>query len=182
MRKFITLASASVVLLSGCGTAAVDSATNSGHEKATSTLHASRVKDYNSLAELRGDSTAIIRGTAGASTVQKINQIPATTTSVRVSSKLWGSLPAKNISVLQIGQAGMALHDTSQILQHGQEYLLYVKPFHLTPGDNTGRYIITGSQGIFKKDGTGGYTFAGAGEPALPKRIAATEMNKLSRA
>jgi hypothetical protein len=42
----------------------------------------------------------------------------------------------------------------------GKEYLLYVARFHFVPGDDTGVYVLTGDQALYKRAG-GLYEYAG---------------------
>lgn len=160
-----------VLSASGCGTG---SATFSGNEKPI--LHASRVKDYNNLAELKQDSVAIVQVTASRAEQKSLNDIPTTLTNVSVDEVLWGNLPERSLSIQQLGRMDMDLHDTGSLLENGKSYLLYVKPFHMSPGDNTGLHQITGGQGVYEFDAAKSeYRFIGGGTPDLPKRITANE-------
>jgi len=103
--------------------------------------------------------------------VDTLNGLPITITTVRVTKILWGKVPTEKIFIQQVGDSSMILHDTGPLLEKDREYLLFVTPFHLTPNDDTGRYVITGNQGNFVlESGTTNFRFAGAGDPPLLPR------------
>lgn len=173
-RKIVATVAGTIAVLSasGCGTG---SATPSDNEKPI--LHASRVKDYDTLAELKQDSVAIVQVTASRAEQKSLNDIPTTLTSVSVDEVLWGKLPERSLSIQQLGQMGMDLHDTGSVLENGKSYLLYVKPFHMSPGDDTGLHQITGGQGAYEFDAAKNeYRFIGGGAPGLPKRITVNDV------
>jgi hypothetical protein len=160
-----------VCALSACG-APGDQPPETAAGKTTIGLHADRVKEYQSLEELKRDSTVVVRATAGDATVESLNGIPVTITTVKVSDTRWGKLTSKTLSVLQVGDDSVLSDDFAQVLKKGAEYIMFLKPYHLVPGDSTGRYIVTGDQGVYALDGQGGnYRFAGGGEPQLPASI-----------
>ncbi|MFF3453637.1 hypothetical protein ACFYXH_04755 [Streptomyces sp. NPDC002730] len=164
----IATAGLMAVLVSGCGTSSAKSA--------MPTLHASRVKDYKTFAELKQDSTAVVKVTASGSVKDGLNKIPTTVTTVNVDSVLWGKVPAKSLAIQQLGRSNMKLDDTGALLVAGRQYLLFVQPFHLTRGDNTSLYQITGGQGVYQLDKKNSeYSFTGGGAPKLPKEFAAEE-------
>jgi len=67
----------------------------------------------------------------------------------------------------------------SKLLVPGASYLLFVKPFHLGPDDETGRYIITGDQRTYRRDAApGSCTFTGSGEPALPEAMTGADVRR----
>ncbi|MFD5426575.1 hypothetical protein [Streptomyces sp. NPDC127084] len=171
-RIFAVLAAcAAVVLASGCGASDSSPKPNASNER-NPVLHASRVKDYNSFAELKRDSVAAVSVTAVKSTVGSLNGVATTTVEVKVEKVLWGKLNEVSISVLQLGKAGWGLEDSGAILEEGQRYVLFVHPYHLKPNDDTGLYVITGGQGAYKLDGEySEYNFAGGGHPRLPEEV-----------
>jgi hypothetical protein len=176
MLKKLALAVVAAALLAGCASTP-DSETaapqNGGNE-----LSASRVKDYESLAELRNESTAIVRVTVESSTEDKLNSLPVTISTVRVHQVLWGKVPTDLLAVQQVGDATMTLHDTGALLDRAREYVLFIKPFQLTPGEDTGRWLITGDQGTFARSVDGAtYEFTGAGNPPqLPRSLRAADI------
>ncbi|OCC09513.1 hypothetical protein [Streptomyces sp. PTY087I2] len=170
---------ATALLATGCG--AVGSG-GDAQEASRSALHVSRVKDYDSFAELRQDSIAAVKVTVKGNEEEALNEVPTSVTTVTVDEVLWGKSPAKSFPVLQLGRAGMDLEDTGAILVKGQRYILFVKPFHLKPGEATGLYQITGSQGVYRFDGEGGgYAFAGGGHPRLPERFTSHQADIVAR-
>ncbi|MFG1803072.1 hypothetical protein ACGFI4_23300 [Micromonospora carbonacea] len=174
MLKKLALVVVAAALLAGCGSAS-DGGSAAQPEGQTE-LSASRVKDYASLAELRAESTAIVRGTVESSTGDKLNDLPVTISKLRVKKVLWGKVPSDVLAVQQAGDETMKLHDTGAILAKDREYLLFVKPFQLTPGKDTGRWLITGDQGTFARSDDGvTFEFAGAGDPPeLPRTLRVT--------
>lgn len=174
MLKKLALVVVAAALLAGCGSA--PGGEIAAQPEGQTELSASRVKDYTSLAELRAESTAIIRGTVESSTRDKLEDLPVTISKVRVREVLWGKVPSDVLAVQQAGDETMQLHDTGEILAKDREYLLFVKPFELKPGEHTGRWLITGDQGTFARSNDGStFQFAGAGSPPeLPKTLRAT--------
>jgi len=160
-----------ICALSACG-APGNQPQDEGAGKTAVVLHANRIKEYRSLEELKRDSTVVVRATAGDATVESLNGIPVTVTTVKVSDARWGKLPLTTLSVLQMGDDTVVSDDFAQILKKGSEYIMFLKPYHLVPGDNTGRYIVTGDQGVYALDDQGaGYQFVGGGAPQLPASI-----------
>jgi hypothetical protein len=177
MLKKLALLAVAAAFVTACGSAAADNRT-AQPETATG-LHVSRIKDYKSIAELKAASTAVVRATVASSTVEKLNDLPITISTVEVRKTLWGQVPSETLAILQVGDESMVPHDTGAILSKGREYLLFVTPYHLTPNDNTGRYVITGDQGNFVLDSKGdSFAFAGAGNPpGLPRSLRKEEID-----
>ncbi|MFE0200601.1 hypothetical protein ACFW0I_33330 [[Kitasatospora] papulosa] len=179
-RKLAVLAACAVVALtSGCGAAGGDP---QAHEASRTALHASRVKDYNTFAELKQDSVAVVKVTATGSAERSLSSVPTTVTTVAVDDVLWGNSPAQSLSIQQLGRSNMDLEDTGAILEKGQQYILFVEPFHMTPGDDTGLYQITGGQGVYRLNKAGSdYMFAGGGKPKLPKQFVASAAGDVAK-
>lgn len=170
IRKFIVIA-AILGAVSACGSPG-SASENDGSDKATVRLHADRAKEYQSIQELKNDSSMVVKAIAGEATVENLNGIPVTITKVAISRTQWGKAPAKSLSVLQFGSNAVISEDFAQILKKGSEYILFLKPMHFVPGDDTGRYLITGSQGAYLLDGhRADYRFIGGGTPKLPASI-----------
>ncbi|MFI0795005.1 hypothetical protein ACH4OY_20305 [Micromonospora rubida] len=174
MLKKLALIAVTAAFLAGCGSTP-DGGTAAQPEGKTD-LSASRVKDYASPVELRAESTAVVRGTMESSTKDKLNNLPVTISKVRVQHVLWGKVPSDVLAVQQVGDETMKLHDTGAILGKDREYVLFVKPFQLAPGKDTGRWLITGDQGTFARSSDGAtFEFAGAGNPPeLPRTLRTT--------
>jgi len=171
-RKFVVLLTATIIL-SGCSASLREDAPSTTEQGKTG-AHVSRAKDYRTMAELKADSTAIIVGTAGASTVQEVDGIQFTVTDVRVSKVLWGKAASQVVAIKQLGGPELLSADTSRILASGSEYIAFVQPFHMTPGDTTGQYLVTGDRGLYKLDRkTRQYAFEGGSESSLPLQIPA---------
>ncbi|MFI9643086.1 hypothetical protein ACIG87_24045 [Micromonospora sp. NPDC051925] len=174
MLKRLALVVIAAALLAGCGSA--PGSEIAAQPEGQTDLSASRVKDYATLAELRAQSTAIVRGTVESSTRDKLEDLPVTISKVRVREVLWGKVSSDVLAVQQVGDETMKLHDTGAILAKDREYLLFVQPFQLKPGELTGRWLITGDQGTFARSSDGHtFQFAGAGDPPeLPRTVSAT--------
>ncbi|MFE9381002.1 hypothetical protein [Streptomyces sp. NPDC006855] len=179
-RKIAALTACAVaVLASGCSAADGGSQPREGGRIA---LHASRVKDYNTFAELRQDSVAAVRVTVADSAEQSLNTVPTTVTNVTVDGALWGKVPVKSLAIQQLGRSNMDLKDTGAILKKGEQYILFIKPFHMTPGDDTGLYQITGEQGAYRLNKkNSAYEFAGGGKPKLPKYFAVSAAGSVAK-
>lgn len=183
MHKVARLVGAAAVLLSGCGMAEGQNGQERHAGEPRPALHASLAKNYNTIEELKKDSVAIVRATAAGSSPRSVNGLPMTATTVNVSHVYWGKVPARSLSVEQLGSVGVDSHDTSALLTAGNEYILFLMPFHMTPGDNTGVHLVTGEQGAWiRKPDEAGYTFIGAGSDAtrLPRQLDTTNMDTLA--
>jgi hypothetical protein len=146
VKKLALVALSAAFALTGCGVA-------DNHAGAISEppgIHASLVRDYSSLAELSKASAALVKGRYVSSRPEAIEGVPFTVTTIKVTKVLRGSVPSKEIHILQLGREGMLVHDTSQLIKNNVEYLAFVAPFHFAPGDDTGLHTITGEQGIYE--------------------------------
>ncbi|MER7894448.1 hypothetical protein ABTX15_32080 [Micromonospora sp. NPDC094482] len=181
IRKLMLVTSATAAILLGGCSAATQPA------RKTTELSGSRVKDYATFAALKKESSAIVRVSAGDSRVDDLNGVPVTVTTVTVLRALSGAVPSNKLAVQQMGDASMSLPDSSSILLKGREYLLFVTPFRLTPSDDTGRFIVTGDQGIYLRNeaapGQGAraqFVFAGAGQaPSQAMSLPAADVDSL---
>lgn len=168
--KKIALLAGLALLVSGCSSVQHEVADEKPAVKGA--LHASLVRDYADLGSLERDSTAIVKASPTTSRIIDLNGIPATVTTMSITRVISGAVPSDSIPVLQIGQQGMSLEDTSKIVRRDRDYLMFVKPYHLTPGDSTGLYIITGERGIYEYDKVSArYRFAGGHSDHLPESL-----------
>lgn len=138
-----------VLTAAGCGASDHPNAASHGKQQHFDVSHSQR---YASMSSLSGDSTLVVVGVAGASHVEELNGIPFTVTNVSVSQSGSAQTPA-TVQVRQTGTADVtpAESTSSSVLQSGQTYLLYLKPFELNPGVSTGQYVIVGDEGIWQK-------------------------------
>jgi hypothetical protein len=145
---------------------------------ATQQMHGSLVKAYASLADLRDDSDAVVIASPQSAVTDTLNGVPVTITRVNVVDVVTGTLDERSILIQQFGTNSVASPDTSLLLQAGRQYLLFVVRFHLVPGDQTGRYVVTGDQGAFelRQDQ---YVYVGAAGPStLPQSIGASQVRQ----
>jgi hypothetical protein len=168
---------AAALPLGGCGSTPP---APSEPDRRAPALHVSRVKDYDTTHELRQDSTAIIIGTAVSAEPGDLSGVTTTVTSVRVERTLWGSTPSQVLRIQQLGNTSMALPDTSKILTTGERYLLFVTPFHMTPKDDTGLYLITGERGVWESRSSGRYVLVGGDpdETSLPRSFSGEDVSR----
>ncbi len=174
-RHLIPLLSATLVL-AACSAAPQNSpAPATGGNKE---LHVSRAEDFTSIAELTRASTAVIKGTAGTATVETVNGVPFTVTQIKVDEVLSGMLTAAEIPLKQIGSTQVGSRDTSSLLTEGGQYLIFLRPFYWTPGDNTGQYTITGDRGLYELDAKAQqYSFRGGVDSPLPGALTTESVN-----
>ncbi|MFI6763178.1 hypothetical protein ACIBF5_29010 [Micromonospora sp. NPDC050417] len=90
-------------------------------------LHASRIKDYNTIAELKAEAVTAVRVTAGTARVEVLHEVPFTVTTVAVESAPWGQghAPGKTLEVRQTGSTTVVAPDLAPLLVAGREYLLF---------------------------------------------------------
>jgi hypothetical protein len=113
-------------------------------------IKVSRTTTYRSVAEIKKDSSAVVIAIPRSAREMDVNGIPVTVTSAEIKSTIAGKSPA-SIQLQQFGSGTTPSPQTSPLLEAGREYLLFIQPLHLVPGDNTGRMVITGDQGIFER-------------------------------
>ncbi|WP_329108565.1 hypothetical protein OG792_07885 [Micromonospora sp. NBC_01699] len=145
-------------------------------------IHVSRIKDYNTFAELKAESTVAVRATAGDARVEMLHGVPFTVTSVKlIGPAVWGQVPPLGaLEVRQTGSATAVAADLSPLLVEGREYLLFVTPWIYEKGVPTGQWVITGDQGVYVLEGSGDsarYRFAGAPKPNLPAELTVEQVH-----
>jgi hypothetical protein len=143
-----------VAVLMGC------SSEIPGDSRTESTLEykgsVSLVETFTSLEEVMAASDLSARGVAGDAHVVVLHDIPFTITDFTVNASSDESMVGRTITIRQTGAVDYRIEGVTDILRPGQEYLLLVKAFEITPGqvlDN--QYVITGEQGGWEIEGTG---------------------------
>ena len=124
------------------------------HEQSAGATSASKIQvsqalRYDSLDQLERDSSAVLLVSPKSAREDTLNGIPITLTDVAVTGSISGSVQAGTITIQQLGTATTSSPQTSELLEFGQRYLIFVQPFHLIDGDETGRFVITGDQGVY---------------------------------
>lgn len=175
LRRIITASALGLTLLvTACGQSTVGSAP--GGDRPGEELHLSRVKNYGTVAELRAESTMVVRGTASTSREETVNDIPITFTRLRVDQHVAGyGAGAETVEIVQLGGRDVASPDSSSVLKDGSRYLLFLKPYDATSESSAPAFVITGDQGVFIES-SGRYEFTGAAGAKLPKRIPAESL------
>ncbi|MEU7524111.1 hypothetical protein AB0A74_00070 [Saccharothrix sp. NPDC042600] len=130
---------------------------------------------FTTFAELRAESTTVVRATAGRAEVERVNDIPFTLTQVSLNDVIAGAAPPATFTVSQLGGPDVASPNSSQRLAEQRQYLLFLKPS--MTGDPT-RFMITGDQGVYELTGDT-YGFVGATGSALPNSLPATSATAL---
>lgn len=144
---------------------------------------ASRVKDYQTIAQLRADASAVAVVTAGAvasvvpSDEDGVSPIPATITAVRVDQILWGAVPEPQVQVRQMGSASVISDESTPLLQKGRQYVLFLSPFEFRRGVPTGQFTITGDIGDFEVSENGLQRVLPS-ISSLPKVLSLTELRQ----
>jgi hypothetical protein len=160
------------------GRAAIEMSPGAG--TATSTprpvIRVSQVRQYGSLGQLRAESDAIAMVIPDTAEVSTLHGIPITLTKVRIVSLIDGRLPAGEFVIQQFGSTNVDSPNTSSLLQVGQTYVAFVQAFHLTLGDDTGRFVVTADQGLYRLvDGS----YVNVGAPSrLPARLAGDDLEQ----
>jgi hypothetical protein len=135
-------------------------------------LHMSRVDSFDSVAEMRAASTAVVRVTAGSARPADLHDVSMTVTEVSVDKVVAGAMPDTKLRITQFGSPEVSSPDTSKLLVEGRRYLLFVKPYVIS-GADTGQFLITGDQGAYEL-GSGGYRLTGAPGAKIPATLPAT--------
>lgn len=135
-------------------------------------LHMSVVDTYDTMAELRADSSAVVLVTAGAARRADLHDVPMTVTDVHVDKVIAGSASATTLGITQFGADGVSSPDSSRLLVADHQYLLFVTPYILGPTP-TGRFVIAGDQGAYELT-DGEYTMIGAPGSKLPASLSTT--------
>ncbi|MFE9748149.1 hypothetical protein ACFYOT_24860 [Saccharothrix saharensis] len=163
-----------LLLATACGTPVV---TESQPEERKPELHfslSSSAKNYHSFEALGADSAVVVEATAGSATNEELSGIPTTVTEVRVDRVIAGRATSDTLPVLQFGDASVLSPETSSLLREGHRYLLFLHAHQLTPGVDTGRFLITGDQGAYEL-ADGRYDLIGAPSSALPRSLTAED-------
>lgn len=123
-----------------------------GTAQTTTMLEASRAKSYHSISQLARDSTAVVRAQASNRfSVEVIDQVPFTVTTMLVTEVLRGSVNGRTIQLRQLGGPEARLVGDPGIVTPNSAYLLFVMPFELKRGQTTGQYVVVGgSAGLFQ--------------------------------
>ncbi|MFI6105537.1 hypothetical protein [Streptomyces sp. NPDC051310] len=176
LKKTAALVVLAALAVTGC------SATTEAEKKSAPVLHASLQHEYKSLAELREDSSLVVRVTAAHARVRTLHTVPFTITEVKVQEVLKGKTENRTLSVQQLGSLELASPDTSQLLEKGREYILFLEPYHLVPGDHTGLHTITGEQGIYGYSSEKqAYEYASGSEARVPKSLTRVQISALQQ-
>lgn len=159
----------------------------------TATMSGSRAVVYTDIAGLWADSTYIVRGTAtdavesggapGPITDEPVAPaLPWTVTSFEIDEVLLARDGAATldaggtIDIRQLGNSEVIMEDGAPILGSGAEYVLFVEPFELEPGEPTSDYVITGAAGAYGVADDGSLTALDAQSEALPSGITEAEL------
>ena len=142
-------------------------------------IHVSLARAYDSIDQLRKDSAIVLIAAPQSAVTDTLNGVPVTITLASVIEVIDGKLQAESIAIQQFGTSSVASPDTSALLRTGSQYLLFVDRFHLVDGDQTGRFVITGDQGVFELHGDA-YVYSGTEylgvSLKLPRSIGTAEM------
>ncbi|MEU9336550.1 hypothetical protein AB0D49_25825 [Streptomyces sp. NPDC048290] len=149
---------------------------------ATTRIHLSRAVEYTELTGLAANSSAVVKVTAGTATGGEINGVPTTVTEVRVTQLVSGEIPGDTLSVQQFGNGETIVENSAPILKQGNEYLLFVRPFHFEESDETGLHSITGGRGEYVYDKERDtYRLQGGEDARIPPTLSSSEIAKISR-
>jgi hypothetical protein len=167
-----------LAISAACGTSdqAPQGGTSPGPELQQHSV-ADRVKNYETFAELRTDSTLVVRATAVSSTIETLHDTPQTITTLKVTQTFHGELPKTDpVRVRQLGSAKWSTNLTP-LLVIGREYVLFLLPWWLgSDTERTGQWVITGEQGMYALDGTiegPSWRYAVEENPGLPATLSA---------
>lgn len=115
-------------------------------------LYVDHVRTFETLAELREASTAIVRATAGEQRSAEISGIPTTITKLTVTNVVWGKVAGADVELRQLGVAGQ-LGNVSKVLESGAEYLVFLVPSTGADDAAPNRYLIAGDAGLYELQG-----------------------------
>jgi hypothetical protein len=141
-------------------------------------LHVDYVKHYTTFAELRADSSAIVKVIAGEQSLGEIARLPTTVTSATVTKVLGGDAASgAAIEIRQLGTAEM-VGNMSKVLEPGAEYLVFLIPSTGADDAAPNRYLIAGDVGVYQLQGDQ-YVLRGGNVPptganSLPPTLEAT--------
>lgn len=141
-------------------------------------LHVDYVKHYTTFAELRADSSAVVKVIAGEQILGEIGRLPTTVTSATVTKVLWGEVGSgAAIEIRQLGTAEM-VGNMSKVLEPGAQYLVFLTPSTGADDAAPDRYLIVGDVGLYQLQGDR-YVLRGGNLPpkganSLPPKLQAT--------
>ncbi|MGW5191734.1 hypothetical protein ACWEOO_21000 [Kribbella sp. NPDC004138] len=115
-------------------------------------LYVDHVRTFETLADLREASTAIVRATAEEQRSAEISGIPTTITKLTVTNVVWGKVAGPDVELRQLGVAGQ-LGNASEILESGAEYLIFLVPSTGADDAAPNRYLIAGDVGLYELHG-----------------------------
>ncbi|MBT2501226.1 hypothetical protein [Curtobacterium sp. ISL-83] len=124
-------------------------------------------------------ATVVLHGVAGSSHVESIGDVPFTVTTVSVTDVVSGDEPGPTVDVRQFGDANNTSDELASLLQAGKDYLLYLQPFELEPGESTGQYVIVGGNAAWEQAPDGRYKIA-TQESELPTTLTDKEVQATS--
>lgn len=158
--------------LAACGmTAAQQGNTPQTH------VEGSRAETFTSMSQLISASSSVIVGQAtAASTTENLNGVAWTIQTVNVNKVLAGESPGSAIKLRQLG----GTNDVgAQLVTPNTTYVLFVVPFHLNPGDQTGQWVVVGAMaGEYRySPSDGSLTQIDRLSPGLPASLTSQQLN-----
>jgi hypothetical protein len=161
-------------------------------------LSVSRAVASTDVASLWADSTYLLRGTAmdsvesgGApgpiSGEATAPPLPWTVTSFQIDEVLLARDGAamvdagEAIDIRQLGNSQVVMSEGAPILSRGSQYVLFVEPFELEPGEPTGEYVVTGAAGSYGIADDGSLTALDPMSEGLPTGITEAELVAAAR-
>lgn len=136
-----------LTVLAGCSTPTSESARNAS----SASVHASRVRFYSSLKDMKADSAVVVQGVV---TSQRVTRdidpdTVFTVSTLTIQNAVKGKANLKR-STVEIRQFGATKEDgPATMLQNGSAYILYLTRSGL-PGPQADQYYVTGgSAGMY---------------------------------
>lgn len=151
----VAVAAAGIATACGRGSEAVSRTSAPGASPiAGQHLSVSRVKDYESLADLQADARLVVVGTARSTARAEDVNFPASRANFAVARTVYGpSGVSATISVLQTGLPDLLVEGDGQLLTPGKSYVLMLTPFVDGQGAPTGDWYPVGGLGVFQLNG-----------------------------
>lgn len=181
----LVIACAVLLLSVGCATSNQSAIAKSKASQPEHQVEVSRSKTYQSMPEIRKDSTAVIRVTATATqksaAADQAGQGPlqATLTTVRVDKVISGSVAPGGVRIRQLRTPGAQSEDLPPVLTTGQVYDLNIMPFEFVHGHPiAGTYVVTGDVGQFHVEGNGILHRALPAVGALPTTLSEAQLKQ----
>lgn len=154
-------------VLSGCGTATGPTEASDGpaaqsaaRAEGCQTVSVSRVKSYKSISGLATDSQLVVTarvlpGTKQvvAGTVPNAAGLSADLVPLEIGKTLRGSAPKE--LTLRVTTSSCEGSNLPSPLEEGATYVLFLKPFELSPGKPTGEWVMTSDASFYKATGAG---------------------------